>query len=228
MYVLVAGLHSRAVFVSLVCALLCSACSGAGQRSVSVGEGTDAAMPGGDAGVVENVVNCDPVSREGDFVLEQEKDVTVRYRVGAPYSRTIMLFGGELVEEDNTLGNAYVFGLDKTDALMLAAKYPDFYLCSSPGGKEASNYIVPYDLVPASCAIYEQIIRALDTYDKSVTSGGDRTSLRLDGFQLELVSVTVDTTGEDITSQVSDQDFHLVTKVEQLTGESVLEFGTSQ
>ena len=90
-----------------------------------------------------------------------------------------------------------------------------------PGGQEASKYIVPYDLVPANCEVYEQIVAALRQYDTNVTKGGDRTSLRFEGAPLELESVIADATGEDVTDQVSNQDFHLVTAVEQLTGQSV-------
>jgi hypothetical protein len=171
---------------------------------------------------------CDLVEMDGAFVVEKERDFTARFRVGAPYTKTVMLFGGEPVEDDNVFSNAYIFGLDKVDALMLAEKYPDFYNCSSPGGQEASRYIVPYDLVPANCQIYEQIVAALRQYDTNVAKGGDRTSLRFEGAPLELESVIEDGTGKNVTAQVSNQDFHLVTAVEQLTGQSVVSFGTTQ
>jgi hypothetical protein len=61
-----------------------------------------------------------------------------------------------------------------------------------------------------------------------VTRGGDRTSLRFEGAPLELDSVIEDATGKNVTAQVSNQDFHLVTSVEQLTGQSVVSFGTTQ
>ena len=208
-------------------ACLWAACGGGESESfVAVSEAPDAGMTG--TGMDDPTRGCDRVRMDGEFVVEQEKDFTARFRVGEPYTRTVMLFGGERVEDENVLSNAQIFGLDKMDALMLAEKYPDFHLCSSPGGQEASKYIVRYDLVPATCQIYDQIVAALRTYHMNVSAGGDRTSLRLDGAPLQLESVIADATGEDVTDQASKQDFHLVTAVEQLTGESVLSFGSSK
>jgi len=170
---------------------------------------------------------CGTLEMDGDAVLEHTKDFTARFSVGAHYTKTLMLFGGDSITEDNTLSGAFIFGLDKADAQMLAQKYPDFYLCSSPGGQEASKYIVSYDLVPQTCDIYDQLIGAIKLYNANVTRGGDRTSLQLEGAPLQLEMVTADATGEDVTSQVKDHDFNLVTSVKQLTGQSVLSFGTT-
>ena len=231
MYVLVAGFHSRASMALALCALLCTACGGGGGEAVvNVGDQPDAGMGGTDTVDMDEddtPRGCDLVRMDGAFVVEQEKDFTARFRVGEPYTKTVMLFGGEPVEDENVLSNAYIFGLDKTDAMMLAERYPDFYLCSSPGGQEAAARIIPYDLVPASCEVYDQIIAALRQYNMNNASGGDRTSIRFDGAPLQLESVVADATGDDVTDQITDQDFHLVTAVEQLTGESVLSFGTT-
>jgi hypothetical protein len=208
---------------------LWAACGGGGgEASVDVGEVPDPMRPAEEAGMTDPAVACDVVEMEGEFLVEREKDFTARFRVGEPYTKTMMIFGGEPVEEDNVFSNAYIFGLDKVDALMLAEKYPDFYLCSSEGGQEASSRIIPYDLVPANCEVYEQILSALRQYNRNAASGGDRTSLRFDGAPLQLESVTADATGDDYTDQISDQDFHLVTAVEQLTGESLISFGTTE
>jgi hypothetical protein len=209
-------------------ALLCAACGGSERpAAIDLGDAPDDGMEGGHGMSTSTPARqCDVVRVEGDVVIEQEKDFTARYRVGESYTRTIMLFGGEAVEDENVLSNAYVFGLDKADAQMLAQRYPDFYLCSSEGGQEASSFIVPYDLVPATCEIQEQIVAALRQYKRNAANGGDRTSLRLEGAALQLESVIEDATGADATDQASG-DFHLVTAVEQLSGQSVLEFGTS-
>ena len=235
MYVLSAGFRSRAAVPSALSALLLwTACGGGGEDTVRVSKAHDAGMAGtgasegtGAGSMVEPDRACDVVELDGELVLEHEKDYTARYRVGEPYEKTLMLFGGEQVEKPNALSNAYIFGLDKVDALMLAKTYPDFYLCSSPGGQEASKFIISYDLVPATCEVYEQLVAALRQYSKNLAAGGDRTSLRLEGAPLQLESVIADATGEDVTDQIADQNFQLVTGVEQLTGESVISFGSS-
>jgi hypothetical protein len=227
MSVLVAVFHSRASVVLVLCGLLCGACGGPGDgATVSVGDGRDAGDPD-DMNMNEPDPGCDMVEIDGDFVIEREKSFTARYRIGEPYTKTIMLFGGESVEGDDVLSNAYILGLDKEDALMLAELFHDFYLCSSPGGEEAAEHVFPYDLVPANCEVYEKLVRALNRFRINREAGGDRTSLRLEGAPLELESVTQNDNGADVTDQVTEQHFHLVTAVEQLTGESVLEFGTT-
>jgi hypothetical protein len=228
MYVLVAGLHSRARIVLTLSALMCGACGGGeAPAPLDLSESPDDEMVGTGTRMNRPTRRCDMVQVEGDVVIEQEQDFTARYRMGAPYTKTVMLFGGESVEDENVLSNAYIFALDQADAQMLAQRYPDFYLCSSEGGQEASSYIIPLDLVPASCEVHEQILAALRQYHRNASSGGDRTSLRFEGAPLELESVIEDATGVDATEQASG-DFHLVTSVEQLTGQTLLEFGTTE
>lgn len=165
---------------------------------------------------------------DGDIVVKQVDQVTARFRVGEPYTRTVMLFGGEPTVNDNAISDVYIIGLDKEDALMLAMKYPAFHLCDSPGGQEAQKYILDYDLVPATCRVFDQIAVALRDFHRNNAAGADRVSLRFGGSALELESVVADATGEDVTDQLSHRTFHLVTSVEQLTGESVLSFGTNE
>jgi len=214
--------------------LLCAACGGgdADHAVVSLDETRDAGMGSTSAMSMDGTSRaCDLVQMDGAFVVEHEKDFTARFRVGEPYTKTIMLFGGEPVETENVFSNAYVFGLDKEVAQMLALEYMDFYLCSSPGGKMASANIISYDLVPANCDVYDAIVTALKVYKMHNKAGGDRTSIRFEGAPLQLESAVEDATGKDVTDQVTNtvpkQNFHLVTSVVQLTGESVLKFGTS-
>ena len=168
------------------------------------------------------------MERDGDELIEQLEDFTARFEVGSPYTRTVMLFGGEAVEKPNTPTRAYIFGLDKVDAQMMAKLYPDFYLCSSVGGQEAASLIEIYDIVPATCKVHQQLAAALRQFAINAANGGDRTSLRLEGATLTVKSVTADATGQDVSDQVKDQQFHLITAVQQLTGESLLNFGTQE
>ena len=235
MYVFVAGYHSPLSIALALSAVLWSACGGGGEDFVKANKTPDQDAAGsGATGMSEGPDGedadeddraCDYVEVDGDLVIERETDFTARYRAGDPYEKTVMLFGGESVEDQNALSNAYIFGLDKVDAVMLAQQYPDFYLCSSEGGMAASEFILSYDLIPASCEIFDQIVEALRVYHRNVASGGDRTSLRLEGAPLQLESVTDNGSRADVTDQVEDQTFHLVTSVEQLTGESVISFG---
>ena len=230
MYAVAAGFRSGSSLVLALCALLWGACGGGGEPgAVPLSKKpADTATDTDDPVMNERTSPCDQVQVDGELVIERERDFTARFTAGEPYTKTVMLFGGERVEAENVLSNAYIIGLDKQDALMLAKKYPDFANCSSPGGQEASSFIVAYDLVPATCEVYEQLTAALRQYQTNVARGGDRTSLRFEGTPLELESVIDDGSGKDVRDQISGQDFHLVTAVEQLTGESVISFGTSE
>lgn len=222
------GFYSRASIALALFALLCAACGSEAGEAVSAGPAPDASMSdGGGSTLPDPARGCDVVEVDGQLVVERERDFTATFRIGAPYTKTVMLFGGESMEQDNIFGNAYVLGLDKEDALVLAQQYPDFYLCSSPGGQAAADMILAYDLVPSTCEVYEQIVAALRVFNRNRASGGDRTSIRFEGLPLEVESV-LDPDGLDVKDQVSDQNFHLVTAVQQLTGESVLDFGSTE
>jgi hypothetical protein len=234
MVVAVVDVRSLTLIALTVCGLLCAACSGGDGDGgpVTLGKTPDAGMRSDSAMSMEGTSRaCDLVKIDGAFAVEYEKDFTGRFRVGEPYTKTVMLFGGEPVETENVFSNAYVFGLDKVVAQMLAVEYPDFYLCNSPGGEMASANIISYDLVPANCDVYDAIVTALKVYHAHNRVGGDRTSIRFEGAPLELLSAVDDASGDDVTDQVTNMvpkpNFHLVTSVEQLTGESVLKFGTS-
>lgn len=213
----------------VLCAWLCAACGGDDNRVVAVpdpvdaGEEPDAAKPYDNPAMNSG---CAPVDVTGDIAVEHLKNFTATFQIGEPYVRTVMLFGGMPVEQPNTPSRAYIFGLDKVDAQRMAMKYPDFYLCSSVGGQEAASYIQVYDMIPATCKIHEQLVAALRVFEANAARGGDRTSLRLEGALLTVKSVTDNANGQDVSSQVSGQQFHLITKVERLTGESLLKFGT--
>jgi|GEM_PF-5855032 len=221
----VSVLYSRAF---AVCVWLCAACAASDEGK------TVAVPPAEDAGELDASTDepglppgCVDVEISGDEVVEHLDDFTARFELGDPYARTLMLFGGMVVPKANTPTRAYIFGLDKMDAQMMAMKYPDFYLCSSVGGQEAATYIHVYDIVPATCKIYQQLAAAFRVYNKNAAVGGDRTAVRLEGRPLTVKSVTVNATGQDVSDQVSDQQFHLITGVQQLTGESLLNFGTT-
>jgi hypothetical protein len=225
-------LRSQASLMVGLCAGLYAGCSASdrGNNVVNVPAAPDAGQDDAETpdepAPVED--DCTPVEVDGTAVTERLQDFTARFEVGTAYNRTVMLFGGMKVDKPNTPSRAYIYGLDKVDAQRMAEKYPDFYLCSSIGGQEAASYIRVYDIVPASCEIQKKLEAAFRQYDRNAARGGDRTSLHLEGSPLTVVSVTEDATGKDVSKQVSEQQFHLITGVQQLTGESLLKFGTTK
>lgn len=217
---------ARARCALMLWAALAAACGGAERSTVVIPSGPDSGQASDDNAPDAATSGCVDVDTQGDEIVEHLQDFTARFERGAAYDRTVMLFGGMQVAQPNAPRRAYIYGLDKVDAQRMAMKYPDFYLCSSPGGQEAATYIEVYDIIPASCKVYQQLVTALRVYNANVSRGGDRTSLRLEGAPLTVTSVTGNATGQDVSAQVSGERFHLITAVQQLTGESVLDFGT--
>jgi hypothetical protein len=225
----VKALRSRAPLACALCAWLCAGCNASPEQSdiVEVPTVPDAGEPEKkpDAGSTEG---CVTVEVDGNAVVEQLPNFTARFQLGASYDRTVMLFGGMPVGQADAPSRAYIFGLDKVDAQRIAEKYPDFYLCSSIGGQEAAAYITVYDIIPANCQVYQQLVAALRVFNFNDSTGGDRTSLRLEGAPLTVTSVTDDASGKDVSEQVANNRFQLITSVKQLTGESLFEFGTTK
>jgi hypothetical protein len=232
MHLEVSALGSRATLYFVLFAGLGAACSGSttSNTRVVVPEAPDAGeqQPPTAAEPKPTTSGCVDVALTGDTVVEQLQDFTAEFQAGEAYDRTVMLFGGATVAQPNTPSRAYIYALDKVDAQRMAQKYPDFYLCSSPGGQEAATYIQVYDLVPANCEIHDKLATALKHFARNAARGGDRTSLRLRGAPLTVTSVTSDANGQDVSDQVSDQRFHLITEVQELTGQSLLGFGTTK
>jgi hypothetical protein len=224
------ALLSRASLVCALCTWFCAGCSPSPEQSdlVEVPAVPDAGKPEKKPDNSPSTAGCVTVDIDGKAVVEQLPNFTARFQLGASYDRTLMLFGGMPVEQPDAPSRAYVFGLDKMDAQRIAEKYPDFYLCSSIGGQEAAAYITVYDIVPASCEVYQQLVAALRVFNFNDSTGGDRTSLRLEGAPLTVMSVTAVASGQDVSDQVADNRFQLITSVKQLTGESLLDFGTSK
>lgn len=225
----VSALLSRASLAFALCTWLCAACSASDEGGVvTVPPAADGGEPDATTDDPTLPRGCVEVEVDGEQVVEYLEDFTARFELGDPYNRTLMMFGGMAVQKANTPTRAYIFGLDKVDAQRMAKLYPDFYLCSSVGGQEAATYIEVYDIVPATCKVHQQLVAAFRVYAKNAAEGGDRTSLRLEGSPLTIKSITQNTTGQDVSDQVSDQKFHLITGVQQLTGQSLLGFGTTE
>ncbi|MDH5676217.1 MAG: hypothetical protein OEZ06_29120 [Myxococcales bacterium] len=172
---------------------------------------------------------CNVVEIDGSQVIVREDNVVATFTKSDSIDSIVMLFGGMAVDFDDAVSTVSIMGLDQADALEAAMIYPDFYLCSSVGGDDQAieAKIHQMDFVPASCQVHEAIVAALSQFRVNAGSGGDRTSLRLQGAMLQLDSAIVNGSGEDVTAHFAGLNFQLVTDVDQLTGQSVLEFGTA-
>ncbi|MDH5676314.1 MAG: hypothetical protein OEZ06_29610 [Myxococcales bacterium] len=172
---------------------------------------------------------CNEVVINDMQVIVREESVVAKLSQSAPFANVVMLFGGEEMKHNDAVRTVAILGLDQTDAIEAAKTYPDFDLCSSAGAEDEAIQakLKQIDFVPATCEIHEAIVAALEVFETNRDTMGDRTSLRLEGAMLQLQSASVQDTDEDVTNRYTGLELLLVTDVEQLTGKSVIELGTS-
>jgi hypothetical protein len=139
------------------------------------------------------------------------------HRVGSLDDR-YMLFGGTATRQANSITHAVVAGLPIRWAREIAASYPDFHLCRSPGAAQAKRLTEHLSFVAADGAARDTLEEALDLFQTRLRGDGDRTCIHVQGAPLALDAVRVEETGEDITGQLppafTDVDYVLAERVE--------------
>ncbi len=151
---------------------------------------------------------------EGRQVLVHTEDFDVRFdRIGG-VSESYMLFGATDGEMRNSFTNVYAAGLAVRHARLIAARYPDFHLCKSPGAKQAQKLTESVAFVAADGATRSTLLEAVTRHEESIQAGGERICLRLDGDRLSLDSIVHRDQAIDMTAEVggrmTDTDFYFV------------------
>jgi hypothetical protein len=139
---------------------------------------------------------------DGRTVWREADQIEGRFVRSAPLEATWMVFGGDAGGQRNALAHATVAGLDLRHARALAARHPDFHLCSSPGAREAQGLTEVYSLVASTGAVRDAAREAVRQHDERIRRGGERTCLRVRGAHLDLQGARVAADGRDISSEV--------------------------
>lgn len=162
-----------------------------------------------------------------DEVTVNAGQLQAKFELGKPLDKTVMLFGGAYLEQENAVFPVTMAVLSDKAAKSIYERHPDFLKCSSPGAAEAQPMVVQYNLIPRDGNTASELKNALDTFDSNLKSGGERVCLRLKGNKIKLKSVKVPSQDEDLTSQFGAQtgsaSAYLVESADTVPAQDVLE-----
>ncbi len=163
---------------------------------------------------------------EGRQVLVHADEFDVRFDRIGDLSESYMLFGGTDGEMHNSFTNVYAAGLAMRHARLIAARYPDFHKCKSPGAPKAQKLTESLAFVAADGPTRRTLLKAVELHDESIAKGADRVCISLEGDRLSLDSVVhraqaIDMTAE-ITGRMSQTGFYFVRKAEIAECQSLL------
>ena len=161
-----------------------------------------------------------------DRVVVEAGQLDVHFkRGGRTFSNTYMIFGGMEMNHSNAFCKITLAGLDIRTARTIAAQYPDFYMCKSPGARLAQRAVQDFEIVPADSKVLKALKKSISMHKKSIEQGGDQVCVKLEGEVLRLTSVIARELNEDITSQLPPQvhrDYYLVTSAKVINGKEAL------
>jgi len=140
---------------------------------------------------------------EGSAITLDSGEIEARYRMMGSLHEIYMLFGGDAQQRHNSITHVTAAGLPILNARAIAAVYPDFHLCKSPGAKQAQQHTQSLSFVAADRAALERLSEAIDLFEQRLGSGGERTCISVTGAPLSLESVKVAENGADLTREVA-------------------------
>jgi hypothetical protein len=99
------------------------------------------------------------------------------------------LFGGD--KSSGMLGEFSIGALPITYAKKIAAQYPDFYLCASPGASSAKSRMENLAIFPKNSQVYAQFREMLEEYNRRIWNNGNRLCFSIDGKELSRSSASM-------------------------------------
>ena len=140
---------------------------------------------------------------DGREIVVDADQLEARFSMVGSLDETYMLFGGDAQQRRNSLTHVTAAGLPMIDARAIAASYPDFHMCKSPGAKPAKRATRSMSFVAADRATLDTLTEAVELFHERVRAGGERTCIRISGAPIELDSVHVVDEDMDITGDVA-------------------------
>jgi hypothetical protein len=151
-------------------------------------------------------ISLDPrgvgTSVNGRRVVHQSGQIEATFSKFGSLDDAYMLFGGDADHRRNSLTHAIVVGLPIRYARAISARYPDFHMCKSPGAAQAQSHTEDLSVVAATRAARNSLEEAIRLFHQRVRGNGERTCIRVSGAPLQLDSVRVIQSGENLTRQV--------------------------
>jgi hypothetical protein len=136
-------------------------------------------------------------------VALETADFNVRFSRLDPFSDSYMIFGGSDDQPRNMMTHVTLSGLPVRHARSIARSHPDFYMCKSPGARQAQQLTETLNFVVTDSHTRKTLRTALDLFEDRLGSGGERTCVTVRGERLKIASVHLKQNGMDITSDVA-------------------------
>jgi hypothetical protein len=140
---------------------------------------------------------------DGREVVRDMGEAEARFSVVGSADAAYMLFGGQVAPRRHSVVHATVAGLPIQHARLIAASYPDFHLCKSPGAPQAQRFTENLSLLAANRGARDALAEALDLYHARIGGDGERTCIQVAGAPLDLESVRLRDGSRDFTDQVA-------------------------
>jgi hypothetical protein len=125
----------------------------------------------------------------GEDVLLKTENLDVHFDRKGSFDETYMMFGGIALDQKDAVAKVGISGINVKKAKPIADRYPDFYMCNSPGAAIAKKAVADLDLVPADGTVFKDLKSAIADFESSIHGGGERVCVHLEGTGLELKSV---------------------------------------
>ena len=139
----------------------------------------------------------------GREVIRDAGQLEARFSMVGSLHETYMLFGGDAQQHRNSITHVIAAGLPILNARAISDIYPDFYMCKSPGAKQAMRHTQTLSFVAADRAALNTLIEAVDLFKERLGSGGERTCISVTGAPIRLESVHIVQNDADITRDVA-------------------------
>lgn len=149
------------------------------------------------------IANPIGVSEEGRQVVVQSNGVETRFTKLGPASGTFMLFGG--IGQDTVWANADMSVIDGPQVEWLSRTWPDFYMCKSPGAKQAMELTHQLSLVAASGSVRNTLQGSVHRFEENLRGNGERVCVALSGQRLAVSSSTILANGTNFLQQIKMQ-----------------------
>jgi hypothetical protein len=164
----------------------------------------------------------------GDEVVVQTDKLDVHFARLKPFSGSYLIFGGANLSPSMAFFDIALGGLDIGTARSIHTRYPDFDRCSSPGAPIAQKALSQLDIVSRNAVIAGTLKKALALHKKTTHTVDDNVCVQLSGHVLQLRSVIVRESGEEIVDKLPSQarhDYFLVENAELSTFRELLTAG---
>ena len=150
-------------------------------------------------------------------IVLDRSSVIYKFKKLEKFTNSFMIFGGGEISHKNAINDITLSLLSMKKVKNLSVKYPDFYMCSSPGAKEAQSALLQLNLVSTSSDVSSILKHSLKKFNTNIRLSKERVCILLSGYQIKLMSANTQNHEIPLNSTVKDMKYALISKAEIFT-----------